>query len=573
MQLKLILLFLFFTSDAWATTYYVRTGGSNSTNCTGQANADYDGSGTGEDCAYSHPFYYTGWCGDYPASCTSGSATTSNDLVVVNGSYDVGYDASWSGCNGAFKYGCDMKPFPDGTSLDHSTIKGCTTSGCSNNADRPTFYIAEGEKFALNLSSSDYVDIQDIILKETRSCGYAHPTLSCTNPDNDGVLISNATNITFTDVNIHGFSRYGVFGGPATDISFINSDISYNSFGGLITDTTGSCTTCGWSGTLNFDHLTGIYNGCIEDGTTAGLIVADGCYSQDQSGYGDMIGAAQTAGDWVFTDCNISYNISDGIDLLYQNKGAYSNGSVTIKRLHAEGNTSQQVKVSNNSYIEDSVIIGNCMFFNGKSTTCDAGTCGASFNNCRAAGNTVNFAFRDSTHNPKLYNNTILGNGDVLVVTDGESVCTAGTDIFIKNNILRGGTEFNDGSDLVSVFFNSSASCDADFVESYNLCYGLKEGASACNGSNSTDTVDAAFIGTLTQGPVSYRTTENYINEVYLSASNGLSDETVVGEDSLDFNSTERGADWDVGALEYVAGGAVAPTNSKWYGKIIGSVH
>lgn len=36
-------------------TYYVRNGGSNTTNCTGQADLDYDGSGTNENCAFSNP--------------------------------------------------------------------------------------------------------------------------------------------------------------------------------------------------------------------------------------------------------------------------------------------------------------------------------------------------------------------------------------------------------------------------------------------------------------------------------------------------------------------------------------
>src|SRR6185295_6037949 len=42
------------SSAPWFTnSYFVRTGGGTTTQCTGLANADYDGSGTGEACAYS----------------------------------------------------------------------------------------------------------------------------------------------------------------------------------------------------------------------------------------------------------------------------------------------------------------------------------------------------------------------------------------------------------------------------------------------------------------------------------------------------------------------------------------
>ncbi len=45
------------SAPAWGTTYYVRVDGGTDQQCNGQSDAPYPGSGAGQPCAWSHPFY------------------------------------------------------------------------------------------------------------------------------------------------------------------------------------------------------------------------------------------------------------------------------------------------------------------------------------------------------------------------------------------------------------------------------------------------------------------------------------------------------------------------------------
>lgn len=566
---------LLLASNSFAATYYVRSGGGTSTQCTGLANADYDGAGSGEACAYNHPRWWTGWCGDYPNSCTNGSIAGGDDLIVVNGTYNVGYSSEYTNCNASWSYGCNMKDVVDGTSGNHTTIKGCTSTGCADDNDRPGFYGTGRNYHGLSLKNSDYVDVQDINIYDTGTCGLGHATMGCGSADaaeltlRDGINVTGSSNITLTDMNIHGAYRYGVFGGSVNTITFDNVDVSYNSFGGWDGDSCGGAGTCGLSGTMTFQNgFRMIYNGCIET-NVYGTIASNGCYSQDQSGYGDALGFGNTGGNWIFNDVNISHNVSDGIDLLYLNRGAYSGGSVTIKRSLFEGNAGNNVKVPNNMKFEDSFNIANCAYFAGQSFTCSSGTCGSSFNNCRANGNAFSIEFKSGDNaTPRISSSTILTNSDVMLLTTG--TCTAGTDVFFSNNVVLGGTEYNDGSDLTSIYYEDGGTCNPDFIENNNICYNLKEGTNACNGTNSIDGTgvpSTLFTGTLTQGPGSYYSSANYVDQLTLHASSvarGVSDETFTGADAVDYNSYDRGAAWDAGAYEYgtAGGGAVCGNGS-----------
>lgn len=565
MRIILALFFTFFLiTSAEAATYYVRTDGGTTTQCTGTTDAAYPGSGTGQACAFSHPFYATDWCGDYPSNCghvtpVAGGST----IVVVSGSYDMGYDASWTDCNSSWKYGCNSKPIPDGSSGTHTKLIGCTTTGCAStdSSTWPVLYIAEGEKFTVNLQNSDYVDVSYLRLTETRTCGRGHSTMNCTNPDNDGIDVTGSTNIGLSYLLIDGFSRYAIFGGPVTNITFSHVDILGNSFGGVITDTTGSCSTCGWSGVNTFSYTTIKYSGCIEDGSTQGLFSANSCYSQDQNGYGDGLGAAKTDGTWVLDHVDFSHNVSDGLDLLYCNNSPYSGCVVTINKSRFEGNAGNNIKVPNNTYIEDTENLANCGYFYGQSFTCSSGVCGANFNHCRASGNAYHFQFASGdNHDPVIVNNTGVANSDVFILTKG--VCS-GRSVKMYNSVARGGREFLDdssiygggGNDSTSIIYKDQTDgvCLPTFTETDNICYGFKEGASACTGARDVVS-DPLFSGTIALGPTTYYSGSDLAQQIYIQAGSpavGVSDETVSGANSLDYNDFDRGAVWDAGALEY----------------------
>ena len=613
--LSFLILFIitFLPLNVAASVFYVRTDGSNSTNCTGQANSAYDGSGTGEACAYSHPFYWTGWWGD--GSISSGGVAPSyaggDDLIIscndsgdcTGVTFNVGYDPSWTDMNSSWSYGGFMRPIKDGTSGNHTTIKGCSSSGCSNPSMRPGFTGMGRNKMNINLQSSDYVDIEDIDVYDTATCGVGHALYNCGSADAaeasvlNNINITGATNISLKNMKIYGAYSYGVFGGGGSNITFDNTDISYNSLAGWDADSCFSDGTCGLTGTITFQNGSKVNNnGCVMP-SSLGTIASEGCYSQDQTGYGDGIGTNDTGGDWVFTDIEMKNNTSDGLDLLYHNRGSYSGGTIVIKRSVFEGNAGNQIKVSNALHLEDSKIIGNCGYHYGKSFTCTSGTCGHAFNTCRAGGNSIAIEFKsgDSTI-PELFSNTITSNGDVGLQTSG--TCTSGLDILDSNNIWIGGREFNDdtgingggGNDTSSIFYNSCQSagdcggpvCLADRVETNNICYGWKETTNACNGTSSIDGTSIPsdlFTGTILQGPQSspgYYTSDNYSEQLSLHANataRGVSDEGV-NADNLDINSFDRGAEWDAGAVEYGStpgegGGGGDPTAS---GSFSGSV-
>lgn len=572
----LILLFCLISSSAWAANYYVRTDGGTSTECTGLADDPYDGSGSGEACAYEHPFYWTGWWGD--GSINDGGVAPAysggDDLIITCNdqgdctgvTFNVGYDASWTGMNASWTYGGYMRPIVDGTGGNHTTIKGCSSTGCATAADRPGFTGMGRNQMNINLKSSDYVDIEDIDVYDTATCGAGHALYGCGSADAseasvlDNINLTGATNISLKDMRIAGAYRYGIYGGGVNTITFNNTYLEYNSFGGWDADSCGSDGTCGMAGTIAFQNGWKIrYNGCVMTGTL-GTIASEGCYSQDQTGYGDGLGTHNTGGDWVFQDGECSHNVSDCIDLLYHNRGAYSGGSISIKRVKFEGNAGNNIKVSNNVVIEDVINIANCAYFNGQSFTCTSGSCGASFNNCRASGNPISIEFKSGDNStPRISSITMLTNSDVAIQTSG--TCTTGIDVFMSNSAVLGGTEFNDGSDLTSIFYDAGtdgagANCNTDFIETNNICYNLKEGASACPGTNSVDGtgIPDIFSGTIEQGAAQYYDGDDYAEQVYLSVGSiarGVSDETFSGADSLDLNSFDRGAAWDAGALEY----------------------
>ncbi len=590
----LILLFIPSTSDA--ATYFTRTNGSTATNCLGTTDADYDGSGTGEACAFNHPNWVLELNGQ-PA----GAMSTSDDLVLVNGTYTIGclgsgtdcrdanYNITVSGtCDNDFPYECAPNAVPDGTSGDHTRIIGCTTTGCGCSvtdgvmtcSTTPPILKGQGGiapsgtiAGVLQLNDADYVDVQDIEITDDADCGSGNTSYPCYPytadmlAANNGITLRGATNILLDGVKIHGMRVYGLYGGGGNDITIQDSLINYNAFGGWNVDSCSSDGTCGMTGTITIDGSSFNGNGCVEDNPGYGTIASSGCYNGNNGGDGDGIGSHNTAGDWVVTDSQFSYNTADGLDLLYLNRGAYSGGSVSFKRSSGEGNSGNIVKGPNAMTIEDSFLIGNCGYFNGKSITLTG------LSDCRSnTGNPISIEFKsgDSTV-AQILNNTILSNGDVGMLTSG--TCTTGIDIIDSNNIWYGGRQFNDdsglfgggGNDTSSIYYEDGGTCNPDRVETNNICYGWKEGSSACNGSGSTDTVDPLFDGTILMGPQSgsgYFTANNFRDELYLqsgSTARDFADEAVsADDDALDYNSFARGASWDNGAVEFGSTGASA---------------
>lgn len=527
-----------------ATTYYVRTDGGTDVQCNGKADAAYPGSGSNLACAFSHPFYVLSPAGS-PSRMAGGDT-----LIIGPGQYMMGFGApNTPSCSQYYPWDCSMRAVPSGTVSNPTRIlgKGYDT-GC---VSKPQLWGTERSASVLDLRSSSNVQIQCLEITDHSSCMDSGPDPATTcNRDSYpygpwamiGIVAADSQNVLLKNINIHGL-RSGVLAGRLKDWTVENTDIIANSFVGWDGDIGADASSN--SGTILFRKSKIKWSGCGE--TYPGL-QRHHCYSQDQGGYGDGLGTHKTDGNWVFDRVDFSHNVSDGLDLLYHT----GNGSVIIKHSRFEGNAGNQVKVAANTTIDNTKMIGNCAYFNGKSFTSKTGVGGStvSFNNCRAAGNTIAVDFHPGTQ-VGIYNSTITGHGDVLVQSGGSN-CTAGEKVVSKNNIYLGGPEFNNGGqDQADLYYAAGASGNGDgpcgsvsFVSTNDIIWGTKNNSSKCPGGVSK-CVDPKLVGPITYGgddqDVSLQATSPAIKAAQVM--NTIS--------SMDYNLFDRGSDWDVGSLEY----------------------
>ena len=568
----LLLILISISINANAATWYIRpSDGGNGTQCDGHTDHAVSGA-TGTNCALNSLY----WVLPAAGQSTSKAAAAGDTIVIVNGSNRIGCQNASTcadsninlvrngSCNEFQSYDCVLGAVPSGTSTSAVTkIIGCTTTGCSGGT-KPELWGAGTIPQILDVSGRSYVTIQDLEITDHASCGFGHPTLSCGGTGNHpstlnagtGIKITNSSDVTFKDLNIHGMSNRGMLGGSVGNHTYNNVTIFGNALAGIDYDTCNNDGTCGVSSgkTMTFSNGTNItYSGCIENSSSIGTIATNGCYDQNNGGYGDGIAGTNTSGTWTFTDVNISHNFSDGLDMLYMNRTGASGGSISIKRSRFEGNIGQQVKADPNIYVEDSYIIGNCSYWVGKSYTLS----GSSI--CRALGSPISITWEVNSGagtQPKFYNNTITSNGDVMFLTGG--TCTASTPFLVKNNLLLGGTDYL-GGDQTSIFYNADGTCSATFTEDYNTCSNNFKEASPCPASHSKNNIasSSTYSGTINQGPTTYYTGDNYINELTLKSSSTAIDAAITslsGQDSLGYGSQDRGGTWDMGALDYASG-------------------
>ena len=76
-----------FAGLAQAATYYVRTDGGTSSQCTGLADAAYPGTGVNQACAFNHPFWGVSVSGA-PMKMVGGDT-----MIIGPGQYKMGYSA------------------------------------------------------------------------------------------------------------------------------------------------------------------------------------------------------------------------------------------------------------------------------------------------------------------------------------------------------------------------------------------------------------------------------------------------------------------------------------------------
>jgi hypothetical protein len=522
---------------------------------------------------------------------TDGVMVAGDTLIIAQEQFMVGYgmpnesdaDTSWT-------YESGLKQAPAGTTSSNRTrIYGRGwDSGCTG----PKAQLWGTERANQVLTIGGNTEVQCIEITDHSACieggpldgtidGFPTQCVRDTYPHGPWAstglsIVPGASNIQLKNLDIHGMAARGVFADRVGDIDLTKVRIIGN--GSVGWDSDGPSDDDSYTGTITLVNSRIEWNGCGERYPLGSPDLSSAndkhhCWSQDQGGYGDGIGLGDgSPGNWTFIDSSVSWNTSDGVDLLHGN----GTGTVKFLRSKAEGNAGQQIKTNAaNTYLENSIIIGNCGFFAGQAFTSIRSSDGSpvEFNHCRAAGDTIAFANSTGGQKMSISNSTILSNGNVVIVSGGSN-CDASTKLSLFNSIVHGGTEFNDGSDLSAFYYAAGAGGNGDgpcgslpIIEDYNIVFGTKDDNAGCSGPHSRCGQNPQFTGTIQPGPSTYYTGTDYAAQLYLQSSSpgrDSADEAValIGTAS-DYNDYARGGSWDMGAYEF--GSSPAQKGSRIY--------
>ncbi len=446
---------------AFGTVYYVRMDGGSPEQCTGLSDAPYPGTGTGQACAWDHPF----------RALPPGAAprlSGGDTLIVGAGSYQMGFGAPGAeNCDQTASYDCLMPPIPSGPAPEHPTrILGAGwDSGCDN---PPELWGSGRPWFLVNLTDSSNVEAACFEITDHSPCVESHSgKLACqrdTPPYGDwagyGLYAEDSTSVHLQNLNIHGLAAGGVHAGRLTDWTVENVRIAGNGsvgWDGDLWDDNGDSN----SGTLIFRHWVVEWNGC---GETYPGGEPTGCWGQEAGGYGDGVGTGETGGNWIIEDSAFLHNTSDGLDLLYHTRG----GSVTIDRVRAEGNAGNQIKVTGLKSLTNSVLVGNCAFFEKQPFTHWT-------DQCRALGNTLEVVFTGGEQ-VSIVNSSFYGQGDGLVAAGPHEgfQCSGTETVTVRNSIFVGDADYFDPSDTTFLFYQEGCP-NLKFNSDYNIIQKVKD--------------------------------------------------------------------------------------------------
>ncbi len=517
--------------QAQGTTYYVRTDGGSPNQCTGQTDAPYPGSGTAQPCAWDHPFRAL------PPGGTpriSGGDT----LIIASGSYTMGLGAPGAdNCEADYPWDCHVPPIPSGPDPANPTrILGAGwDSGCAN---PPELWGTERPWYILNLTDSSNVEIACLEITDHSSCVEDHTGgLACqrdTTPYGDwaavGIYAEDSANVHLANLNIHGLAAAGVHAGRLTDWTVEDVRIAGNGWVGWDGDIEGNDSN---GGTLTFRRWIVEWNGC---GETYPGGQPTGCWGQTAGGYGDGVGTGATGGDWIIEDSAFLHNTSDGLDLLYHSQG----GRITLDRVRAEGNAGNQVKVTGQTEIVNSVLVGNCAFFEGQPFTYDV-------DHCRALGNTLEVVYTGGEQ-VSIVNSTFYGQGDGLVgggPREGYS-CDGTETLTGRNNVFLGDTDYFDPGDITFLFYQESCA-DLQLDSDYNVIHDAKNVSCGVNAT----TVDSGSHDVCADPQLTGPITGTAYGMALSSGSPAIDAGTTEGAPLDDFEGFPRTAVPDAGAYEY----------------------
>lgn len=421
--------------QAMAATYYVRSDGGSAAQCTGASDAPYRGRGEGRSCAWKHPFIAL------PPQASPRIAG-GDTLVIGRGNYMIGLGApDTEVCEATASDDCVMASVPSGpTPAQPTRILGeGHDSGCKA---PPELWATQGAYAVLNLTGSSNIEVACLEMTDHSACIVDHnrdgnargETARCTDDALPygtwgayGIYAADSSQVLLRDLHIHGLAANGVRAGRLRDWTLQRVRLRANGWAGWDGNLNeGKGRSSSNSGYIRFSGGEIAWNGCGER-YPGGQVF--GCWAQQQGGYGDGLGTADSGGDWLFEDLSVHHNTSDGLDLLYMD----GTGSVTIRRVRAQGNAGNQIKVSGPVTIENTIALGDCGFF-ADFPTSNLGD----GDHCRAKGNTL--SIRPTARSlATLRHNTIAGQGDCLMIT---SHGDASARVLVQNNAFIGDREW-----------------------------------------------------------------------------------------------------------------------------------
>ncbi len=500
MKILLTLFALFLISThAVAATYYVRTDGGTTTQCNGLSNAGYPGTGSAQNCAWHHPFDALPPQGDSanPALALHGGDT----LLIGPGSYEMGLNApgakAYPACNQNWSWDCYMANIPGGTSTQPTRILGAGwDQGC---AAAPQLWGSEHSAQVVSMIGSSNVVLACLEITDHSPCiemymnGNSPDACNRTNPPfgawaSRGILAKDSSNVLLQDVNIHGMANRGILAGRLRDWTLNRVQIVANGWAGWDGDLTEAAGSSD-SGTMLFQSVEIGWNGCSE--TYPGRKIFD-CWGQQEGGYGDGLGTTVTGGNWVFQNSWFHHNTQDGLDLLY----ADTTATINVQQSHAEGNAGNQMKLAGSPTVENSVIVGNCSFFQGVGHMSGDNSAGgdSAGDICRALGNALVLSIQPGLKASVQYD-TIVGEGDCLILAiNGDSTSA----IAIDNTALIGKpawTKANQHPQPQSCFFYWDKISASTWPATYagNLVWQVKDNACP-NGTGNICGVDPKLV-------------------------------------------------------------------------------
>lgn len=426
-----------FSATALATTYYVRTDGGSAAQCNGKSNAPVSAA---PNCAWASPTVALPMGdGQYgykvPAALIKGGDT----LIIASGSYMIGFSETpiagtqGQSCGKGNPYECTITNIPSGIDASHPTV--ITGASCSA---KPELWGTQRIDTIFSLSGKHDITIACLELTDHSNCISAYqPNSSYACNRNSypygpwagtGIHADHVTNLTLRGLNIHGFAHTGINAGALSGNTMLDDvTIRGNGWLGFDGDLGGNNNQSSNSGTITIQNSSIEWNGCTEDYPSTRII---NCWAQQEGGYGDGLGTASTGGNWKIINSQFIGNTSDGLDLLY----ADGTGSVFLDRVTSKWNAGNQVKVSGNSTIQNSVIVGGCAYLKGWGAMSDGDL-------CRASGAALSLSVTGPNQTINVLYSTVAGGGDCIINggTHGGFSSPNKSDVYnYQNNVFLG---------------------------------------------------------------------------------------------------------------------------------------